>query len=112
VTLTPEARALVRTVFERSLDRVEDRVDHLRVRLMSDRDGIQCRAHLTPRVGAPFVTVATRASMVDAVLASASALAGAVERRASTRRHRLAKRGAVLQRRAARGTGDAGRDVG
>jgi hypothetical protein len=82
---TPEVRALVRTVFERALERVGERVDRVMVRVTSDGHGVACRAQLRPVAGTLLVSAETRPSMFDAVFASASGLARALERREAGR---------------------------
>jgi hypothetical protein len=74
VSLTPEGKDLVREVFERALGRVEGRVDHVRLRLVPARRGIQCRARLWPNAGPTLVVSMTRASTMEAVLATAGGL--------------------------------------
>ena len=90
VSLTPEVRSLVRTVFERGFARVAGHVDLVRVRLFSVREGVACRAVLRPHTGATLAISETRPSTVEAVIASANALARELERRylAQSRRSR------------------------
>ena len=88
--LTPELRALVRTVVERSFARTATHVEQVWVRLVSVPDGIECRAVLRPQTGATLAIVETRPSTIEAVIASANWLARALERRylAQSRRSR------------------------
>ena len=81
VPLTPEIRSLVRTVFERSFAHITAHVDHVRVRLFSVPDGVECRAMLRPRSGATQAITKTRSSVLEALTASASGLARELERR-------------------------------
>ena len=81
VSLSPEAKERVRTVFEHALESVEGRVDHARVRVMSAREGIQCRARVWPNAGSTVVVTATGASAIEAVLASAKGLLRQLQRR-------------------------------
>ena len=82
---TPEVRALVWTVFERTLEGVVTREDRVVVRVTSDGDGVACSAQLHPIEGTLVVSAETRPSMFDAVFASASGL----ERREAGRRIKL-----------------------
>ena len=91
--LTPEVRALVRTVFERSFERAGGRVDRVRVRLMADGDGVRCRARLWPEAGATVVITETRPSTFEAVLASASGLVRALRQRHLARGRRSRRPG-------------------
>jgi hypothetical protein len=78
---TPEIMALVRTVFERAFAHITAHVDHVRVRLFSVRDGIECRAMLRPHSGATLAITETRSSTLGALMASANGLARSLERR-------------------------------
>lgn len=78
---TPEVRALVRTVFERTLERVRTQVDWVRVRVTKEGGGVVCHAQLHPIAGATVTSAETRPSMLDAILASADGLVEAMERR-------------------------------
>jgi hypothetical protein len=77
--LTREVTWLVRTVFERTLDEVATRGDRLVVRVTCDGCGVACRAQLRQVAGTLLVSAETRPSMFDAVFASASGLARALE---------------------------------
>ncbi len=81
VSLSPEAKELVRTVFEHALEPVEGRVDHARVRVMAAPEGVACRARVWPNAGSTVVVTARGASAVEAVLASAKGLVRQLQRR-------------------------------
>jgi len=94
---TPEVRSLVRTVFERGLDRIASHVDHVQVRLFSVRDGVECRAVLRPHCGATLAIIETRPSAIEALMASANVLARELERQylshsRRSRRQRVSRR--------------------
>lgn len=97
LSLTPEVRSMVRTVFERGCARIASHVDHVQVRLLSVRDGVECRAVLRPHTGATLAITETRLSMVEALIASANGLARELERRylahsRKSRRQRASRR--------------------
>lgn len=87
IELTPEADETIRTAFTNALDRVEERVARLRIRIMRAGDLVRCSARLWPEVGPTLVVTETRASMPEAAYASADSLARALVRR-TTRLHR------------------------
>src|SRR6185437_4160145 len=97
---TPEIRALVRTVFERALVGAGDRVDRVLVRLAPEGTGIACRASLHLLSGRPLVSVETRPSIVDAVLASASGLSRALSAQDSAHARKHRRRGGHWGKRA------------
>jgi hypothetical protein len=88
VPFTPEIRALVHTVFERSFAHITAHVDHVRVRLFSVRDGVECRAMLRPHSGATLAITQTRSSTLEALVASANGVARELERRVHSRTSR------------------------
>jgi hypothetical protein len=95
--LTPELRAMVRTVVERSLARIAPQVAEVWVRLVSVPEGVECRAVLRPQAGATLATAETRPSTIEAVIASANWLARELKRRylsqgRRSRRQRVARR--------------------
>lgn len=93
VQLTPEAKAMVRTVFEHTLDRIGDHIDRVRVRVAWESDGIRCQARLWPDTGPTLIVSETRLTTLDAVHASASGLARALDRRLATRARGQRRRG-------------------
>jgi hypothetical protein len=95
--LTPEVRALVRTVVERSFARIVPQIDEVWVRLLSVPDGVECRAVLRPHAGATLAIAETRPSTIEAVIASANWLARKLQRRylaqgRRSRRQRVSRR--------------------
>jgi hypothetical protein len=92
VPLTPELRALVRTVIERKLHRIEGRIVEVRVRLVSVPEGIECHTVLRPRTGAAIAAGETRPTVLDALLASANDAARELERRHLARGRRYRRR--------------------
>jgi hypothetical protein len=93
--LTPEVRALVRTVMERSFARVAHIVDQLHVRLAWVHGRVECRAVLRPLAGATLAVKETRPSVLDALVASADGLSRELHRRyiAKSRRSRHPRAG-------------------
>jgi hypothetical protein len=95
--LTPELRALVRTVVERSLGRIAPQIDAVWVRLVAAPNGVECRAVLRPKEGATLANAETRPTTVEAVIASANWLARELQRRylaqgRRSRRQRVSRR--------------------
>jgi hypothetical protein len=93
--LTPELRAMVRTAFERSFQRIEHQVAELRVRLVAVPEGVECHVVLRPRGGAVIVSAATRPAVLDAVLASGHDLARELQRRLLSQSRRSRRRRAA-----------------
>jgi hypothetical protein len=98
--LTPEVRATVRTVLERSFARLAPRVDHVQVRLLAVRDSFECRLVLRPHSGATLAVVETRESMIEALIASATGLARELQRRCLAKNRRSREQRANHRRRA------------
>jgi hypothetical protein len=99
--LTPELRAVVRTVVERSFARIAPQIDQVSVRLVSVPDGVECRAVLRPQAGATLAIAETRPSTIEAVIASANWLARELEHRYLAHGRR-ARRQQVSRRRRAK----------
>jgi hypothetical protein len=97
--LTPEVRSLVRTVFERSFARVEALAAEVQVRLLSVRDGVECRAVLWPRAGGTLAITETRPSTIEAAIASANGLARELQRRYLSHSRKSRRRRAIRRRR-------------
>jgi hypothetical protein len=98
--LTPELRAVVRTVVERSFARVGQQIDQVWVRLVSAPDGVECRAVLRPQGGATLAIAETRPSTIEAVIASASWLARELTHRTLTHGRRSRRQHQSRRRRA------------
>jgi hypothetical protein len=95
--LTPELRALVRTVVERSLGRIAPQIDAVWVRLVAVPDGVECRTVLRPREGATLASAETRPTTMEAIIASTNWLSRELQRRylahgRKSRRQRVARR--------------------
>jgi hypothetical protein len=79
--ITPELRATVRTVVERSFAPMAPRIDQVWVRLVSVPGGVECRTVVRPYAGATLAIAETRPSTIEAVIASATWLDRELRRR-------------------------------
>lgn len=103
VALTPEVRAMVRNVVERSFARLGKRVDEVHVRISSVREGIECRTVLWQEAGPTLATSETRPSMIEALIACANGLARELEQQTVDKLRRSRRQRVARRRRARRG---------